>query len=270
MDKLGESGLLRHCAKIVVCAEANLDEVLMRKLMECKLRGVEVESAAQFYERATGRVQLDQIDAGWFVFSNGFKNSRRRRIVKRFVDVLIASMVAMVTFPAMLLTAAAILIEGKGPIFYGQERAGLHGRVFRIWKFRTMIPAHAGEMPQWTQDQDKRITGLGQFLRKFRLDELPQLLNVLRGDMSLVGPRPEQPYFCELLAKEIPFYHQRHTVPPGLTGWAQVRYTYGASVAESRRKLEYDLFYVKHLSVWLDLAIAFETLRVVLLGQGAK
>jgi lipopolysaccharide/colanic/teichoic acid biosynthesis glycosyltransferase len=183
---------------------------------------------------------------------------------------MVAGLLAVFTIPMMLLAAAAIALEGKGPLFYRQERVGLYGKRFEILKFRTMIPTPPNATPQWTQNQDKRITRLGQFMRKFRIDELPQLLNVLRGDMSLIGPRPEQPYFCDLLAKEIPFYHQRHTVPPGLTGWAQVRYMYGASVEESRRKLEFDLFYVKNLSFWLDLAIAFETLKVVLVGQGAK
>ena len=259
----------RH-SRIIVCADANLDARMLETLMELKLRGVRVESAAQFTEQATGRVQLDQINPEWFVFSSGFENGRRRLLFKRCFDWMVAGPLALLTAPVMLLAAAAIAIEGKGPLFYRQERVGLYGRTFQILKFRTMIPTPAGATPQWTQDQDKRITPLGRLMRRFRIDELPQLLNVLRGDMSLIGPRPEQRHYCELLAKEIPFYDQRHTVLPGLTGWAQVRFMYGASVEESRRKLEYDLFYLKNLSLWLDLAIAFETLKVVLSGRGAK
>lgn len=257
-------------SRIIVCADAHLDAGMLGRLMELKLRGVPVENAAQFYEGVTGRVQLDQVTPEWFVFSSGFDISRGRLRIKRCFDLLVAGGLTLFAIPVILLAAAAIAIEGKGPLFYRQERVGLYGKNFKILKFRTMIPTPPDATPQWTSNQDKRITRLGRIMRKFRIDELPQLINVLRGEMSLVGPRPEQPYFCELLTKEIPFYQQRHTVPPGITGWAQVRYMYGASVAESRRKLEFDLFYVKHLSVWLDLAIAFETLKVVLVGQGAK
>jgi exopolysaccharide biosynthesis polyprenyl glycosylphosphotransferase len=270
VDSLSARCSLVRQSRIIVCADAKLDARILEKLMELKLRGARVESGAQFYEQVTGRVQLDQIGPEWFIFSSGFGNTRRRLLIKRGFDLAVAGGVAVFTTPLMLLAAAAIAIEGKGPVFYRQERVGLHGRKFQILKFRTMIPAPQNATPQWTQNQDKRITRLGQVMRKFRIDELPQLLNVLRGEMSLVGPRPEQPHFCELLTKEIPFYQQRHTVSPGLTGWAQVRYMYGASVEESRRKLEFDLFYVKNLSFWLDLVIAFETLKVVVVGQGAK
>lgn len=256
--------------RIIVCADANLQPSGLERLIEIKLSGVRVESAARFYEQATGRVQLDQVGPTWFVFSSGFENDRRKLIVKRCFDLCAASVLAIVTLPLALIAAAAIAMECKGQIFYMQDRIGLHGKVFRIRKFRTMVAAPEKSHAQWTTAHDKRITHLGRIMRTFRVDELPQLLNVLMGEMSLVGPRPEQPYYCDLLAREIPFYHQRHMVPPGLTGWAQVRFTYGASVEESRRKLEFDLFYVKNLSIWLDLAIAFETLKVVLVGQGAR
>lgn len=256
--------------RIIVCADAHLDTSGLDRLIQVKMRGVRVESAAQFFEQATGRVQLDAVNPEWFVFSNGFENSRRKLLLKRCFDLCAASILFVSMLPVILLAAAAIALEGKGSLFYRQDRIGLNGRTFRILKFRTMVPAPPDATPQWTANQDKRITPLGRMMRTFRIDELPQLLNVLNGDMSLVGPRPEQPHFCDLLAKKIPFYHQRHTVPPGLTGWAQVRYMYGASIEESRRKLEFDLFYIKNLSIWLDLVIAFETLKVVLLGQGAK
>jgi exopolysaccharide biosynthesis polyprenyl glycosylphosphotransferase len=234
------------------------------------MRGVRVETSARFYEEATGRVQVDEIRPEWFVFSSGFENGRYKRLVKRCFDVFAASLLLIIALPWMLLAVVIITIEGKGPILFRQDRVGLYGKTFRILKFRTMVPAPPDATPQWAASNDKRITAVGRLMRTFRIDELPQLLNVLRGDMSLVGPRPEQPYFCQLLADNIPFYHQRHTIPPGLTGWAQVRYRYGATIAESKRKLEFDLFYVKHLSIWLDLAILFETVKVVLVGRGAK
>lgn len=256
--------------RIIVSADAKLHQDALRDLIPLKMRGIRVESAAQFFEQATGRVQVDEVDPAWFVFSNGFQNSRRKLLIKRCFDLVIASMLLLAMLPVMVLLALAIILENKGPLFYRQDRVGLHGRVFQIFKFRTMIPTPLTATPQWTANQDKRITRLGKVMRTFRLDELPQMINILKGDMSLVGPRPEQPYFCDLLAKEIPFYHQRHCIQPGLTGWAQVRYMYGASIEESKRKLEFDLFYVKNLSIWLDLAIAFETLKVVLVGQGSK
>jgi len=256
--------------RIIVSADAGLSIDALHHLIHLKTRGVRVESAAQFFEQATGRVQLDEVDPAWFVFSSGFEHSPRKLIIKRCFDVAIAGILLFAMLPVMVLLALAIIIENKGPLFYRQDRVGLHGRVFRILKFRTMVPAPPTATPQWTANQDKRITRLGKIMRTFRFDELPQLINILKGDMSLVGPRPEQPYFCDLLAKEIAFYHQRHCIPPGLTGWAQVRYMYGASIEESKRKLEYDLFYVKNLSIWLDLAIAFETVKVVLVGQGSK
>jgi exopolysaccharide biosynthesis polyprenyl glycosylphosphotransferase len=259
-----------HLDRVIVCAEARQTPQLIERLTHLKMRGIRVETAARFYEEATGRVQVDEIRPEWFVFSSGFENGNYKRLAKRCFDLLAASLMLILASPWMLLAIAAIVFERKGPIIFWQDRVGLYGKTFRILKFRTMIPAPPGATPQWAANNDKRITALGRLMRTFRIDELPQLLNVLRGDMSLVGPRPEQPYFCQLLADNIPFYHQRHTVPPGLTGWAQVRYRYGATIAESKRKLEFDLFYVKHLSIWFDLAILFETVKVVLVGRGAK
>ena len=256
--------------RVIVCAQAPRSRQLIEKLTHLKMQGVRVETAARFYEDATGRVHVDEIRPEWFVFSSGFENGRQKRLVKRAFDIFAASSLMALSLPTMAVAALVIRLEGKGPILFCQDRVGLHGKVFRIFKFRTMVPAPPGSNPQWTADGDKRITAVGNIMRKFRIDELPQLLNVLRGDMSLVGPRPEQPYFCDILAREIPFYHERHTIPPGLTGWAQVRYHYGATIAESKRKLEFDLFYVKHLSMWLDFAVLFETLKVVLVGRGAK
>ncbi len=261
----------RPCNGVIVCGDA-AGAPLMHTLLEWKLRGLRVEEANSFYERALGRVSIDQIQPEWFVFSTGFANGERKRVLKRLFDVLAAVVLGFAALPAMALVAVAIRLEGAGPVLFSQDRVGLHDRLFRIYKFRTMRPARPAADPEvrWVSQESERITPLGGFLRTFRLDELPQLWNVLRGEMSLVGPRPEQPGFCDLLAREIPYYGQRHTVPPGLTGWAQVRYRYGASVEESRRKLEYDLFYVKNLSLRLDLAVLLETVKVVLVGRGAR
>ncbi len=255
---------------VIVCADTTEDPPLLDLLLEWKMRGLPVEDATTFYERTTGRVRVDYLQPEWFVFSNGFANGRRKRVAKRALDMMVTAALLVLALPVMALVAIAIVIEGKGPILFSQLRVGLHNQPFRIYKFRTMTPAKASGEARWVADEQQRITRLGAVLRTFRLDELPQLFNILRGDMSLVGPRPEQPYFCSMLAKEIPYYRQRHTVPPGLTGWAQVRYHYGASIQESKRKLEFDLFYVKHLSLWLDLAVLIETVKVVLVGRGAK
>jgi len=261
---------VRSLDHVIVCEDARHSARLIDLLMDLKMSGVRVESAADFFEQATGRVYVDETRPEWFVFSSGFGNGSRKRFIKHGFDLIACSVILLVALPVMLLAALIIFLEGKGPVLFCQDRIGLHGKVFRIFKFRTMVPAPKGDTPKWTANNDRRITPIGKMMRTFRIDELPQLLNVLRGEMSLVGPRPEQPYFCDLLAREIPFYRQRHTVHPGLTGWAQVRYQYGASIEESKRKLEFDLFYVKHLSLWLDMAILFETVKVVLVGRGAK
>ncbi len=255
---------------VIVCTDAARKSGTLNTLLHWKMRGVRIEEATHFYERTIGRVLVDSLQPEWFVFSSGFANGRRKRIVKRAFDIFIAGVLLIPALPLMGLIAIAIYLENEGPILFSQDRVGLNNDLFRIYKFRSMRPRTSVGASQWVSEETNRITRLGSILRTFRLDELPQLFNILKGDMSVVGPRPEQPYFCDLLAHEIPYYRQRHTVPPGLTGWAQVRYHYGASVEESRRKLEYDLFYVKHLSLWLDLAVLIETVKVVLVGRGAR
>ncbi|MHB1022713.1 MAG: exopolysaccharide biosynthesis polyprenyl glycosylphosphotransferase [Acidobacteriaceae bacterium] len=255
---------------VIVSGGQPYQPLLLSRLLQLKMQGLRIEDSFHFYERTHGRVGVAELTPEWFVFSSGFENGERKRLVKRYMDIVLTLLLLIVTLPLMAIVSLLIWIESGRPVLFCQDRVGLYGKTFRIFKFRTMRPCAPNEQPQWTSNQDNRITRLGTFLRKFRLDELPQLFNVLRGDMSLVGPRPEQPYFCGILAEAIPYYNQRHSVPPGLTGWAQVRYHYGASVEESRRKLEYDLFYVKHLSLALDLAILIETVKVVLVGRGAK
>ena len=261
----------RECIDRVVISLSERRGVLpFRAMAALKLQGLPIEDAQTVYERLTGRIMLEQLRPSWLILSDGFGKSRLLLAGKRFIDLLVASILITLTFPLMVLVAIAILLESGRPVFFRQERIGLGGRTFQILKFRSMRQGSEKGRPRWTEDGDPRITRLGGFIRKFRLDELPQLFNILRGEMSLVGPRPEVPYFCELLEKEIPFFNQRHVVRPGLTGWAQVKYQYGATLEESRTKFEFDLFYIKHLSLLLDLAIIFETAKVVLWGRGAK
>jgi len=204
------------------------------------------------------------------ILSEGFRKPRLLLSIKRAIDFLAAIVGLLLFMPIMLITAAAIWIETGSPIFFRQERTGMRGRPFTILKFRSMTHDAEKHGPRWAADDDFRVTRVGSILRKLRFDELPQFINVLRGEMSLVGPRPERPVFCEILEKEIPLYAQRHSMRPGITGWAQVKYQYGASVEEAKTKLEYDLFYIKHMSILLDLVILFETAKVLLTGRGAK
>jgi sugar transferase (PEP-CTERM system associated) len=231
---------------------------------------VRVEDAATTYERITGKILVDDLKPSWLVFSDGFNASRVTRVVKRLFDLACAVAAFVVAAPLMLLTALAIRLDSPGPIFYCQERVGESGRRFTLCKFRSMrIDAEQGT-PVWAADKDDRVTRVGRFIRLTRLDELPQLWNVLRGDMSFVGPRPERPFFVDQLAETIPLYMARHAVKPGITGWAQVKYRYGASVEDALEKLRYDLYYIKHLSLVFDLTILIDTVKVIVSGKGAK
>lgn len=253
---------------IVTNVKAQSDNNL-ETLLSCKMAGMEIEDAQAFFEKATGRVRVDHLSAEQCIFSDRYSNRIGKRFAKRIFDLLVAGMLLVVTSPVVLIVAFVIYLQQDGPVFYRQQRIGLFGKPFSILKFRTMSPVTSVQKTGWAGNETHRITRLGKHLRKYRIDELPQLVNVLRGEMSLIGPRPEQPHLCEVLEQHVPFYKHRHSVPPGLTGWAQVRYHYGSTIEESKRKLEYDLFYVKHLSLWLDCAIALETVKVVLVGRGA-
>jgi lipopolysaccharide/colanic/teichoic acid biosynthesis glycosyltransferase len=231
---------------------------------------IRVEDATTTYERVTGKILIDDLRPSWLIFSDGFRVSRVTRLMKRTIDLGLSLTLAVITLPLMLITALLVLLEDGRPVLYRQERVGESGRTFVLSKFRSMRKdAEKGGTPIWARDGDDRITRVGRFIRKTRLDELPQLYNVLRGDMSFVGPRPERPFFVEQLSKEIPFYQQRHAVKPGLTGWAQVKYRYGSSLEDAMEKLRYDLYYIKHLSVFFDLTIVFDTVKVVLFRKGA-
>lgn len=255
---------------VVALTERRGGSMPLRELLDCKLHGIRVLDLASHFEQTLGQIRLDSLYAGWLIFGDGFRQGSLRTVVKRLFDIVFASLLILLALPVMLVTAALIVMENGFPIFYRQERVGLNGRLFNVIKFRSMRrDAEKDGKPIWAKAQDDRVTKVGKFIRKLRIDELPQLFSVLKGDMSLVGPRPERPFFVDQLTKEIPFYAVRHSVKPGVTGWAQVRYHYGATVEDSAEKLQYDLYYVKNHSLFLDMVVLFETVGVVLTGKGA-
>jgi sugar transferase (PEP-CTERM system associated) len=238
-------------------------------LLECRLRGISVEEWPAFYEKVTGKILVSDMRPSWLIFSDGFVKTRPAIIIKRALDVTLSLAGMIVASPLIAATALAVRLESTGPVLFRQTRVGQFGRPFSIYKFRSMrVDAEGLSGPVWAQKDDPRVTRIGTFLRRSRLDELPQLYNVLVGDMSFIGPRPERPEFIEELERRIPFYRARLSVKPGVTGWAQVRYTYGASVEETLEKLQYDLYYVKNLSLFLDLLILISTVQVVIFGRG--
>lgn len=243
----------------------------VQELLDCKLAGYRVVDLSTFFERETGHVQLDSLNSSWMIFSEGFIQTSLREVVKRLFDVMVSGIILAITAPIMAITAVLIRLESKGPVFYRQERVGEHGKKFEVLKFRSMrVDAEKDGVPQWAKKNDDRTTRVGKVIRTLRIDELPQIFNVFRGDMSFVGPRPERPFFVKQLAEKINYYSCRHAVKPGITGWAQVRYPYGASIEDAQHKLQYDLYYVKNHSLFLDLIILFQTAQVVLFGKGAR
>jgi sugar transferase (PEP-CTERM system associated) len=260
----------RRIDSIILSLKERRGNMPVSELLHLKFGGVEVEDAHTFIEKVTGRIHLEHLSPSWLILSDGFRKSQFLYAVKRSFDIVIALVAFVLTLPLMILVAIAVWLESGGPVLFRQERTGFKGRTFKIMKFRSMCHSAEEGGPVWAASDDKRVTRVGRFIRKYRLDELPQIINVLRGEMSLVGPRPERPHFCELLGENIPFFQLRHTVRPGITGWAQIKYQYGASVEESKTKLEYDFFYIKHMSIVLDLAILFETAKVMIYGRGAK
>ncbi len=269
---------LRACALelrvdeiVVALTERRGGSMPLRELLDCKIGGIRVSDMSTHFEKMLGQIRIDHVRAGWLIFGDGFRQGAYRAFAKRLFDLLCATLLLTLAAPLMLVTALAIALESKGPVFYRQERVGRAGRPVRVLKFRSMrVDAEQDGRPQWAATKDVRVTRVGAVIRRFRIDEFPQLLNVLQGEMSLVGPRPERPFFVEQLTREIPYYAVRHSVKPGITGWAQVRHEYGASVADSLEKLQYDLYYVKNHSLFLDIVILFETIGVVLSGKGAR
>ena len=260
----------RSVDQVVVSLSDARGKLPMDKLLEMKLDGVSFEHLASVYEKYTGKIAVENLRPSWLIFSPGFKKSRFQQFAKRALDVFVALVGLIVAAPVMLIVAGVVKLTSRGPALYSQQRVGQHGRVFTVHKFRSMRDdAEKGTGAVWARRDDDRITAVGRILRRTRLDELPQLWNVLCGHMSFVGPRPERPEFVSSLTQQIPFYGQRHSVRPGLTGWAQVRYTYGASVEDAMEKLQYDLFYIKNMSIALDLFIIAKTVKTVLMQRGA-
>ena len=256
---------------IVALTERRSGSMPLRELLDCKLAGVRVFDITTYFERMLGQIRVDFVNAGWLIFGDGFNQGFYRTAIKRVFDIVCSLILILISAPVMVITAIAIKLESTGPVFYRQERVGANSQVFKVSKFRSMrTDAEKDGKPRWAAAHDDRVTRVGHIIRRLRIDELPQLFNVLSGDMSLVGPRPERPFFVEQLTNEIPYYAVRHSIKPGVTGWAQVRYQYGSTIEDSQEKLQYDLYYVKNHSLFLDCVILFETVGVVLTGKGAR
>jgi sugar transferase (PEP-CTERM system associated) len=256
---------------VVALTERRAGSMPLRQLLDCKLLGIRVCDVNTHFEKTLGQIRLGFANAGWMIFGDGFNQGLGRTVIKRIFDLVSSSILIVLAAPIMLVTALAIKLDSRGPVLYRQERVGLNGKTFQVAKFRSMREDAEGDgTPRWASVQDDRVTKVGNFIRKARIDELPQLFNVLRGEMSLVGPRPERPFFVEQLTEQIPYFAVRQSVKPGVTGWAQVRYQYGSTVEDSIEKLQYDLYYVKNHTLFLDLVILFETVAVVLTGKGAR
>ena len=259
----------QRISKIIVALDDLRGALPTRDLVRLRVQGIEIEDAHSALAALTGRVWLRTVRPSWFVFTSGFHRSKTTLLLKRIIDLAFGLLGTVLFSPIIALTAIAVRLESKGPVLYRQSRVGITGKVFNLVKFRSMqLNAERDKGAQWAQEEDPRNTRVGRFIRRYRLDELPQFFNVIRGEMSFVGPRPERPCFVEELREQIPYYDERHSVRPGITGWAQVEYGYGASAEDAFRKLEYDLFYLKHLSILFDIAIVFRTVRVVLFGFG--
>jgi sugar transferase (PEP-CTERM system associated) len=257
--------------KIVVSLSERRGVLPLQDVLKCKLSGVEVIEAPSFYEEITGKLLIEDTTPSWFIFSDGFRVTPFKLFCKRALDILTASIGLILFLPLIPVIALFIKIDSPGPIFFKQLRVGEREKGFTLYKFRTMFQdAEKRTGPAWAREHDPRITRFGRFLRKIRFDEIPQLYNVLLGNMSIVGPRPERPEFVEELKKIIPYYSERHFVTPGITGWAQIRYRYGASVEDAIEKLRYDLYYIKHFSTFFDIMIIMETIKIVFLGRGAR
>lgn len=268
---------LAHLAKekgvhrVIVAMPNRRGTIPVEELLTLRLEGVKIEEATSWLEKISGRIEVEQLYPSWFIFADGFRFSTVHRILRRLLNFAAAFCGLIIAIPVIPFVALAVKFSSKGPVFYRQQRVGRGGLTFHCYKFRTMRQdAEADTGATWATDDDPRITKIGKYLRSLRLDEIPQLWCVLKGDMHFVGPRPERPEFVEWLSREIPYYNLRHVVRPGITGWAQVQYKYGNTLEDAREKLQYDLFYIKNASVGLDLLIWFQTVKIVLLGRGAK
>jgi sugar transferase (PEP-CTERM system associated) len=270
---LAELCIQHDAAEVVVAMDDRRRAFPILELLDCRLAGIDVTELLTFLERETGRVRIDVLNPSWMIFGEGFRRDTLRLFSSRMLDIVASSIILLITLPLMLLTALAIKLEEgwRAPVFYAQQRVGLGGRMFNVLKFRSMRQdAERGGKAQWAVKNDSRVTRVGAFIRKCRIDELPQILCVFRGHMSFVGPRPERPEFVAELAQKIPYYVQRHCVKPGITGWAQLCYPYGSSEQDALEKLQYDLYYIKNNTLLFDLGTLLQTVEVVVMGQGAR
>ena len=256
--------------RIVVAIQEKRGKMPMKELLECRLKGIEIEDGTTFYERLTGKMAIENLNPSSLIFSEGF-NQLRIKNTKRLLDLILSAVGLALLFPLFLITPVLIVIDSRGPVFFRQKRVGKDGKVYRLLKFRSMRDnAESYTGPVWAQTDDDRITRVGKIIRKTRIDEIPQIFNVIKGDMSIVGPRPERPFFVKRLEENVPYYSLRLCVKPGITGWAQIKYSYGASIQDSLKKLQFDIYYLKNVSMFLDLLIIFETIKVVLFGKGSR
>lgn len=257
--------------KVIVALKESRGNFPAKELLTCKTAGVDVLEGNSFYELLTGKLLVTQINPSWLIFSDGFKRSRMGMAIKRLGDIVFSTILIVLLFFPLLVVAFLIKIDSKGPVLFSQDRVGQRRKVYMMYKFRSMVQdAEKKSGPVWALDNDSRITRVGKIIRKFRIDELPQLWNVIRGDMSFVGPRPERKHFTDELEEKIPYYGERFVVKPGITGWAQVSYDYGASVEDAIEKLNYDLFYIKNMTTMFDIMIVFRTIKTVVFGRGSR
>lgn len=256
--------------RIIVALDERRGKLPLEQLLSCRLKGIRVDDALEFTENLSGKISVENLYPSSLIFSNGFKGAALFKKIKRGIDIIFSIIGLVIFSPLCVLIAAAIKIDSRGPILYRQERVGEDGKTFGLLKFRSMRTDAEKDGPVWAMENDQRITRVGKIIRKLRFDEIPQMINVIKGEMSFVGPRPERPFFVEKLKKEIPFYSHRHAVKPGITGWAQLYYPYGASKEDALEKLKYDLYYIKNMSLFLDLTIILETIKVVLFGRGSR
>jgi len=257
-------------ARIIVALDERRGGFPEVQLLDCKMKGIAIEEDTEFYEHLTGKLKVESLRPSSLIFSDGFRKPKLTMWMKRFIGFNLSLIGLILLSPLILIISILIKIDSRGPVFYRQERAGERGKIFKLLKFRSMVENAETNGPVWAEQDDNRVTRIGRWMRKWRFDEIPQMLNVLKGDMSFVGPRPERSFFVEQLRKEIPFYDQRFYVKPGITGWAQIKYRYGASKDDALEKLKYDLYYIKNLSSLFDMIIMFETIKVVLFGKGAR
>lgn len=268
---LSELAHEQEVEEIIVAMDERRGAMPVDALLDCKLAGIEVTDYSTFWERETGKVDLDALLPSWIIFSDGFIGGMFQSIVKRGFDISASLLLLMFSLPLLLLTALAVRLESPGPVFYRQERVGFNGKPFMLLKFRSMrADAERDGVPRWAAVDDNRVTRIGAFIRKSRIDEIPQIINVLKGEMSFIGPRPERPFFVEKLRPIVPYYFERHRVKPGISGWAQLNFPYGASTEDAKEKFQYDLYYIKNYSLFLDLIVLVQTARVVLWPVGVR